>query len=461
MLPLTLEHEYRTIARASALSYAAISTDEARRLAVAVRDRYRVDIDHTARAIACLATLAFGEAGEVRRDYIAAMRGDIGKEFDVGTTELGLAYYQSDADSLKRDGTFGLGINDVDAVLKSIAVILAMLVGESVARDVLSGARKYAQLQKDAEIEAWADVALEAILPTDIPPRPTTEPSPPANDSQGTIDDEQPVLVYRDATRLFELLHQAQVQAVSAARRHEGKRFGHVSGNAGDVVHGSERLAREAHAEALAYAKAQELLIEAIPALHSVLDTMTPDGLTLIGPKSDRNRPAAGARPREFAWGAPAVHGMIPTIFDHQDALEVHVVIPEECRIHPAYESAGREVDDRVGALISRMIDRNPAATHATIRIELFNAAFRPCTRPLDSSPLASETTSAGFSTIPCPFCGASQELSKPAEDPALYAGDPIEHVCTACGRSSTLRIEDAARIYMRTGYKSEPPESG
>ncbi len=342
----------------------------------------------------------------------------------------------------------------VAAVAIAVAALKSRPVREQLDDTVIAAAYlvldEFADTRGDLERHA---VAVErALTPTDVP---TGEPTDaPANDSQGGIGPDTSVLVYRDAQRLLALLHEAE-RGHRAEVQHHQRRL--VTDESGKVDATRDALAAHALGQAQSLRRMQELLTAVVPALAADLAPPHDEAGVLpllAGMRDDATVPTQGP-PRQFVWGAPSVHGFIPTVFAGQSSAELHVVIPEARGVHPAYDSAGQEIADRVSAVLERMIDRSPAAAVAKVRVDLFGegtpgaSGLRPAFVGTDT-PGAGETTSATFGTVSCPWCGDEQPVPEPAENPAMFAGDPVEQICGNCDGRYELRVEDAAHLFAR-----------
>lgn len=326
---------------------------------------------------------------------------------------------------------------------------------------VVAGQRMMYRSERLPEIAQHTEIAMRGLRRTDAPP--ATEDAAPANDSQGSISPDMLLLTYRNAQQLVLLLRQAEVAALHEERLRGRDKAAEVESGSTDI-HRIDRLAcEEAHAKGRADAlhRAIETIVDTSPALLGWYDGMrNTEQLIEPHPARVRSEPLPGQRPREFAWGAPSVAGLIPSVSCDADAFEIHFAVPEAAGIHPLFRSAGEEVVDRLRSAISRLVNSAPNATIGLLRLELrdlstandetWRGAGRYAASWAGPAPLQSETTAARPDKIPCPWCGDAQPVPSRSDRPSLYAGDVENTQCHTCGGFYQLRFEAKHHLYAR-----------
>ncbi len=417
-------------------------------------NRYRVEVDHGAAGLAMLFIDAQQIGTQIRRDIDSFLKPTYRAGFvndyaiDAAASKCGLSIDTSTKDAIANATLLlvvAAGLSD-DADQFANHVVLAA--------QVVQGKAQHDYSAQFADARA---AAIRVLTPTDAPPSAETMT---ANDSQGGISDDMPVLTYRDAQQLVMLLRQAQIEALHEASLRDRDKAAEVDSGSQDL-HRIDRLDREASrakggAEALH--RAIETIVNMSPALLGWFD-----GLRYVEQvlethptrKRDRYQPAM-RQAREFAWGAPSIGGHIPPVIAGTDAFEICFVVPENSGVHPIYGSAGEEVADRIRCRIERLIDGNIEATAGIVRVELRNldldhdGRWRGSAHYQNGLPLISEATAAQLNDVPCPWCGDMQTVPSRTECASLYAGDVFTTLCHGCDQPYQIRIEALHHVYAR-----------
>lgn len=415
-------------------------------------NRYGVKVEHGAEGLAVLYIDAQDPHSRIRRDVDTHLRNRaptsdrLREAVDERAKSMGVSIAPEKRELLMNLTTLlvvgaELKLDREDAQLASHVVGAAR---------AMSGVVAPMSQSRTDEIARQTDHAKRVLTPTDLPP-PMDEDDDQvaANDSQGSFIDDMPVLTYREAKRLLDELRAGRLRALESRNHNQRNAAADEAVNRHSTAKEHRHMGMVASGELLAFDHAICALLDAAPALFAYSATLPKlEDESRALPHRVRDADVMGTpRPREFVWGAPSVNGFRPSHVSDQESIEMHGVIPEARGVHPAYDSAGHEVADRVGLVIERMINQHRSATFVVVSVDLYSTehisthpAWRAAYPARFNMPQAGERLSIG-AEIDCPWCGAGNLVPHQTDAPALYAGESIDRACGDCRQPFNLRF--------------------